>query len=87
MYKIFFNYRENKNFEIDPNLNITEMSGGSRVHWQNPKEYFKNSLENKEQKEIINLKAHSSGKMQQVLFTNKFLRPHLQRNFNTPQAN
>ena len=67
MYKIFFlNYRENKDFEIDPNLNITEMSGGLRVHWQNQNEYYKNSLENNEQKEIINLKAHSSGKMQQV---------------------
>ena len=83
----FFNYRESKDFEIDPNLNITEMSGGLRVHWQNQKEYYKNSLENNEEKEIINLKAHSSGKMQQVIFTNNFFRPSLHRNFNAPKSN
>ena len=42
------------------------MSGGLRVHWQNAKDYYEKSLENKEQTEFINLKAHSSGKMQQV---------------------
>ena len=44
------------------------MSGGLRVHWQNAKDYNEESLENKDQTEFINLKAHSSGKMQQVLF-------------------
>ena len=65
---LFLNYSENKDFEIDPNLNITQMSGGLRVHWQNAKDYNEESLENKDQTEFINLKAHSSGKMQQVLF-------------------
>ena len=64
----FFNYSENKDFEIDPKLNITQMSGGLRVHWQHTKDYNEKSLENKDQTEFINLKAHSSGKMQQVLF-------------------
>ena len=66
--RVFFNYSENKDFEIDPNLNITQMSGGLRVHWQHTKDYNEKSLENKDQTEFINLKAHSSGKMQQVLF-------------------
>jgi len=61
---------ENKDFEIDPNLNITEMSGGLRVHWQNSKDYYENSLENKSQKEIINLNAHGSGKMLQIALNN-----------------
>ena len=64
----FSNYSENKDFEIDPKLNITQMSGGLRVHWQHTKDYNEKSLENKDQTEFINLKAHSSGKMQQVLF-------------------
>ena len=50
------------------------MGGGLRVYWQQAKEYYENSLDNKEQTELINLKAHSSGKMQKVslfsIFTN-----------------
>ena len=65
---LFLNHSENKDFEIDPKLNITQMSGGLRVHWQHTKDYSEKSLENKDQTEFINLKAHSSGKMQQVLF-------------------
>jgi len=61
---------ENKDFEIDPKLNITQMSGGLRVHWQHTKDYNEKSLENKDQTEFINLKAHSSGKMQQVALNN-----------------
>jgi len=61
---------ENKDFEIDPTLNIAEMGGGLRVHWQQAKEYYENSLDNKEQIELINLKAHSSGKMQKIALNN-----------------
>merc|ERR1719464_2038556 len=61
---------ENKDFEIDPKLNITQMSGGLRVHWQNAKDYNEESLENKDQTEFINLKAHSSGKMQKIALNN-----------------
>jgi len=63
---------ENKDFEIDPNVNITEMGGGLRGHWQHQKEYYKNSLENKEEIEIINLNAHSSGEMQQIALNNGY---------------
>ena len=78
VYIFFFDYRENKEFGVDPYLNITEMlvglgvGGGLGVHWQNEKNYYEDSLENKSQKEIIKLNAHGSGKMQQVFFTYKF---------------
>lgn len=61
---------ENKDFEIDPNLNVAEMSGELRVHWQNSTDYYKNSLENKSQKEIIHLNAHGSGKLLQIVLNN-----------------
>merc|ERR1712051_764550 len=69
---------ENKEFGVDPYLNITEMlvglgvGGGLGVHWQNEKNYYEDSLEDKSQKEIINLNAHGSGEMQQIALNNGY---------------
>merc|ERR1712008_14917 len=53
---------ENKDFKTNLKMNVPEMNGELRFHWQNSTDYYKNSLDNKSQKEIIHLDAHSSGK-------------------------
>ena len=52
--------------ELNPTVNVTEMSGALGIHWQSGNDYYEASLVQQNLVEQPNLNAHCPGKMQEV---------------------
>ena len=66
--ELIFFYRESRDVELNPNVNVTEMSGALGIHWQSGNEYYEASLVQQNIVESAILNAHVSGKMQEVVY-------------------